>query len=238
MMRLLLILACLLIVANCYSQGEFKGYKGNKHDLLTNLAFSKQTRILYGGKSDFQLFGDTSLFDVFKINSRIQVQVRESLYGFRDKWANRNARFKLYCRQDSNCVFLDTILRRIRGDLKDIKDYNNKHDRPLDDFSENWTLGINRGWLCGAFVCNEFFVPYVMTPHQHTGAFYIIWIDKRIFYLELTGRRKGLGLMSNFMSNSISLKRGEKTVGFTYARSISQIEELAKEIENMYLLIK
>jgi hypothetical protein len=233
MIRLPILLVCLFSVSICYSQGEFKEYKGKHHELLTNLAFSKQSKIHYSGKRDYVLFGQTYPFENFKINSRIRVQVKEVYWGDGNKWSKRNTKFKLYCRQDTNCVFLDSILRRIHGNLRVAREWNIKYNQPIDSFRVHG--GID-DWGGGIFVCDGVSIPYIMTPHEHTGAFYILWIDQRIYYLELTGRTKGLGSMSSFKRNSIALRTKTDTYNFVSETSISRITELIDGLEKKYLL--
>ena len=216
---------------NCYSQSKVKEYKGKHCEYLKNFVFN-DCHVHYNKTQEFFLFGQSYNFDCFKINSQIPVQIRESYLGDKNKFAKRKTKFILYYRQDTNYVFLDTILIRLRNDLKASTEWNKKYNQPIDNYI--WTIGILRGWSSGVFLCKDFYIPFIQATHENNGSFYILWINKSIYYFELKGRPRGYGSMSSFISNSIALKINGETCNFNTLSSITMMTKIIDEFKNKY----
>lgn len=229
MRKFVYILVFINITSFCYSQNIFKEYKGKKQEYLVNFVF-KNCQIKYNKTKDISVFGQKKIFEHFKIKSRIPIQTKKSYDETKNKYANRKIKFGLNFRQDSSYIFFDTIHKIIQKEISNKGVSNTKSNQTTDDYD---------GVSCGVFLANNNYILYVRSLNKITEPYYILWFNNKIFYLEITGRKKGFGSISSFIMNSISLKTNTNNninngCKLVTVESISMINQILNELKLKY----
>lgn len=230
MKKICYIIVFIYVTSFCYSQNIYKEYKGKKEEYLINFVF-KNCHIKYNKTKDISLYGEKNIFEHFKIKSRIPVQAKRSNDKIKNKYANRKIKIGFNFKLDSGYIYYDTIFNILQKEIKNIVILNTKNNQVQDSFDSE---------SCGVFLANDNYIMYIKSLNEKAEPYYILWFNTKIFYLEITGRRKSFDAISSFILNAFAVKtninnnalnNGYKPVN---VKSISLITQILDELKVKY----
>lgn len=161
-----------------------------------------KTKIIESDTIQVDLFGNNTFGKVYKLKSKVNVQVSCSLTS--SKWEDKENDYKLTIINDSNGKLLDSMYRRISKYWVEQEKWSDKYNAN-GDFS---SLPVRDGFYK---ISEDLVIPIVKTEHEREEtAFFIFWYNHKLFKIDLV-KSNGFGGLSSFIEQNLHIKKGDRT---------------------------
>ena len=230
MIKICYILLFIIITSQCYSQKIFKEYKGEKEEYILNFVF-KNCKIKNNNSKEIILFDQKFTFENFKIKTKIPIQTKKRNGKIKGKLSNRRIKLGFNFKLDSGYIFFDTISSILKKEINDKISLITENNKEQDNFESE---------TCGMFLANENYFMYIKTKNLKAEPCYILWYNTKIYYLEITGRRKSYDALLSFILNAFAVKTNTNNNSlingykFVNIKSLSLISQIADELKLKY----